>query len=160
MLFSNCGFKLLTFFSLFTNNTSSYVLILCLLIILVYDANTQWKIIKLCKCSYLLGAKHRRCPNSVLEGRCPAEFNSDFPQHTCCVVSRMPSKSLISCFRCVWLGLELNSAGHWPSRIEFGQPWPQYRRSLYEEYAVCAGHQLSGGTIPVAQKIKNTFVLY
>ncbi len=34
----------------------------------------------------------------------------------------MPGKSLIGCFRCVWLGLELNSAGHRPSRTEFGQP--------------------------------------
>ncbi len=30
-----------------------------------------------------------------------------------------------------------------------------YCRSLYAEYAVCLGHQLPGGTIPVAQKNKN-----
>ncbi len=41
------------------------------------------------------------CPNSVLEGRCPAEFSSNLSQHTCIEVSSMPSKSLISCFRCV-----------------------------------------------------------
>ncbi len=41
------------------------------------------------------------CPNSVLEGRCPAEFSSNLPKHTCMEVSRMPSKTLISCFRCV-----------------------------------------------------------
>ncbi len=35
----------------------------------------------------------------------------DTPQHTCLEVSSIPSKTLISCFRCVWLGLELNSAG-------------------------------------------------
>ncbi len=63
------------------------------------------------------------CQNSVLEGRCPAEFSSNLPQHTCMEASSMPSKSLISCFRCVLLGLELNSAGHQPSRTEFGQPW-------------------------------------
>ncbi len=41
------------------------------------------------------------CPNWVLEGRCPAEFSSNLPQHTCMEDSSMPSKTLISCFRCV-----------------------------------------------------------
>ncbi len=49
--------------------------------------------------------------NLILEGRCPAEFSSNLPQHTCLEVSSIPIKTLISCFRCVWLGLELNSAG-------------------------------------------------
>ncbi len=49
--------------------------------------------------------------NLILEGRCPAEFSSNLPQHTCMEASSIPSKTLISCFRCVWLGLELNSAG-------------------------------------------------
>ncbi len=40
-------------------------------------------------------------PNSVLEGRCPAEFNSNLPQHTCTEASSMPGKTLISCFMCV-----------------------------------------------------------
>ncbi len=31
-------------------------------------------------------------------------------------------KTLISFFRCVWLGLELNSAGHRPSRTEVAYP--------------------------------------
>ncbi len=48
--------------------------------------------------------------NLILEGRCPAEFSSNLPQHTCLEVWSIP-KTLISCFRCVWLGLELNSAG-------------------------------------------------
>ncbi len=61
--------------------------------------------------------------NLILEGRCPAEFSSNLPQHTCLEVSSIPVKSLISCFRCVWLGLELNSAGHRPSRTELGDPW-------------------------------------
>ncbi len=38
--------------------------------------------------------------NLILEGRCPAEFSSNLPQHTCLEVSS--SKSLISCCRCVW----------------------------------------------------------
>ncbi len=46
------------------------------------------------------------CPNSVLEGQCPAEFRSNLPQHTCHKVSSMSSKSLISWFRCVWLGFQ------------------------------------------------------
>ncbi len=39
--------------------------------------------------------------NLILEGRCPAEFSSNLPQHACLKVSSIPSKSLISCFRCV-----------------------------------------------------------
>jgi len=31
-------------------------------------------------------------------------------------------KTLISLLRCVWLRLELNSAGQWPSRTEFEKP--------------------------------------
>ncbi len=59
--------------------------------------------------------------NLILEGRCSAKFSSNLPQPTCLGVSSMP-KSLISCFGCVWLELELNSAGHWPSRTELGDP--------------------------------------
>jgi len=43
--------------------------------------------------------------------------------HSVLAVSSTLSKSLISCFRCVWLGLELNSAGHRPSRTGFGDRW-------------------------------------
>ncbi len=39
--------------------------------------------------------------NLILEGRCPAEFSSNLPQHTCMEVSSIASKTLISCFRCV-----------------------------------------------------------
>ncbi len=39
--------------------------------------------------------------NLILEGRCPAEFSSNLPQHTCMEASSIPSKTLISCFRCV-----------------------------------------------------------
>ncbi len=45
---------------------------------------------------------------------CPAKFSSNLPQHTCLEVYSMPSKSLISWFKCVWLGLELNSADTGP----------------------------------------------
>jgi len=38
--------------------------------------------------------------NSVLEGHCPAEFCSNFPQHTYIEVY-MPSKTLVSWFRSV-----------------------------------------------------------
>ncbi len=67
--------------------------------------------------------------NLFLEGRWPAEFSSNLPQHTCLEVSSIPSKTLISCFRCVWLGLELNSARHRPSRTELGDPWCKALRS-------------------------------
>ncbi len=32
---------------------------------------------------YLGNSLKQGCPNSVLEGRCPAEFSSNLPQHTC-----------------------------------------------------------------------------
>lgn len=44
---------------------------------------------------------YQGCPNSVLEGHCPAEeFSSKLP-HTYLKVSRMPSKTMISWFRSV-----------------------------------------------------------
>ncbi len=45
---------------------------------------------------------------SVLECRCPAEFSFD-PEKTHLPVALVILKTLISLFRCVWLGLELNS---------------------------------------------------
>jgi len=66
-------------------------------------------------------------PTSVLEGRCPAEFSSNLPQHISLEVSNKPSKTLISCFRCVWLGLELNSAGHRPYRTVW---WPLPKKTF------------------------------
>ncbi len=39
--------------------------------------------------------------NLALEGRFTAEFSSNLLQHTCLEVSSLPSKTLISCFRCV-----------------------------------------------------------
>ncbi len=57
----------------------------------------------------------------ILEGHSPAEFSSN-PEKPW----KIPNcilKTLISCFRCVWLGLELNSAGHRPSRINVPHPW-------------------------------------
>jgi len=55
------------------------------------------------------------CPNLVLEGHCPAVFSSSLPQHTCkflvCLMTFKLIKTLISRFRCVYLELELNSAG-------------------------------------------------
>ncbi len=63
------------------------------------------------------------CPfNSGVTALCPAELRSNLPQHTCLEVSSIPSKTLISWFRCVLLGLEINSAGHRPSRNKFGDP--------------------------------------
>ncbi len=62
-------------------------------------------------------------PNLILEGLCPAEFSSNLPQHTSLEVSSIPSKALISCFRCVLLGLELNFASHLLSRTVSGDPW-------------------------------------
>ncbi len=69
-------------------------------------------------------------PNLILEDLCPAEFSSNLPQHTSLEVSSIPSKTLISCFRCVWLGLEINSAGHRPSRTVSGDPWSRVTSHL------------------------------
>ncbi len=54
-----------------------------------------WKLI------YSLYALDQGSSNLILEGRCPAEFSSNLPQHTCLEVSSIPIKTLISCFRCV-----------------------------------------------------------
>ncbi len=48
--------------------------------------------------SYILG---QWSSNLILEGWRPAEFSSNLPQHTCLEVWSIPSKTLISCFRCV-----------------------------------------------------------
>jgi len=58
---------------------------------------------------FSLGLK-QSSPNSVLEGRCPAEFNSN-PDQTHLSMSLQILKTLISLLRCVWSGLELNSLG-------------------------------------------------
>ncbi len=36
------------------------------------------------------------CPNSVLEGQCPAEFSSNLSQHTCLEVSSMPNRTWLA----------------------------------------------------------------
>ncbi len=60
------------------------------------------KVISMNKAFYSqLFASYKGSPSSVLEGRCPAEFSSNFPQHTCLQVSSIPRKSSISCFRCL-----------------------------------------------------------
>ncbi len=73
-------------------------------------------------------------PNLILEGRCPVEFSSNLDQHTCLEFSSI-RKYLISWFRCVWLGLQLNSAGHRPSRTEPGDPysrWCNWGNGIYK----------------------------
>ncbi len=61
-------------------------------------------------------------PSSVLEGRCPAEFSSN-PNQT---QLNQLIKVLLGIFetsrQVCWGKLELNSAGHRPSRIKFDDP--------------------------------------
>ncbi len=61
-------------------------------------------------------------PCSVLEGRCPAEFSSN-PNQThleqLIKLLGIPDTSRQVC----WGKLELNSAGHRPSRIKFDDHW-------------------------------------
>ncbi len=55
---------------------------------------------------------------SVLECRCPAEFSSNPEKNPLLPVALVILKTLISLFRCVWLGLELNSTGQRDSRTD------------------------------------------
>ncbi len=57
-----------------------------------------------------LDALDQGSSNLSLEDQSAAEFNSNPDQTHCCDVL-MILKTLISMHRCVWLGLELNSAG-------------------------------------------------
>ncbi len=52
----------------------------------------------------------------------PAEFSSN-PNRTPACNFLVILKALIIFFRCVWSGLELNSAADWPSRERFEEPW-------------------------------------
>ncbi len=62
-------------------------------------------------------------PDTVLEGRCPVEFSSNPNQtHLKKLINVLLGILEISRQVC-WGKLELNSAGHRPSRIKFGDPW-------------------------------------
>ncbi len=54
---------------------------------------------------------HQGSSNLSLEGQSAAEFNASPDQTHLPVIFLMILKTLISMLRCVWLGLELNSAG-------------------------------------------------
>ncbi len=58
-----------------------------------------------------------------LEGHSSAEFSSDQLQITPAWKFLVILKTLISWIRCVWLGLELNSAELWPSRNWVWDQW-------------------------------------
>ncbi len=49
-------------------------------------------------------------------------------------------KILISMLRCVWLGLELNSAGKWISRARFEYPWCSISSS-FQNSLKTSGHR-------------------
>lgn len=40
-------------------------------------------------------------PNLFLDGHCPTAYSSNLPKHTCLEVSSIPSKTIVSWFRCV-----------------------------------------------------------
>ncbi len=71
----------------------------------------------------MLYVLHQGWGTLILEGHSPAEFSSN-PEKPWKKIPNCILKTLISCFRCVWLGLELNSAGHRPSRINVPHPCP------------------------------------
>ncbi len=62
------------------------------------------------------------CPNSVLEGRCLAEFSSNPNQTHLKKLIKVLLGILETSMQVCWSKLELNSAGRRPSRTEFGQP--------------------------------------
>ncbi len=58
----------------------------------------------------MLYVLHQGWGTLILEGHSPAEFSSN-PEKPWKKIPNCILKTLISCFRCVWLGLEINSAG-------------------------------------------------
>ncbi len=62
-------------------------------------------------------------PSSVLEGRCPAEFSSNPNQTHLKQLIKLLLGILQTSRQVCWGKLELNSAGHRPSRIKFDDPW-------------------------------------
>ncbi len=61
-------------------------------------------------------------PNLFLEGRCPAEFSSNLNQTHLKQLMELFLGILGTSKQVCWSKLELNSAGHRPSRTEFGDP--------------------------------------
>ncbi len=61
--------------------------------------------------------------SSVLEGRCPAEFSSNPNQTHLKQLIKLLLGMLETSRQVCWGKLELNSAGHRPSRIKFDDPW-------------------------------------
>ncbi len=61
-------------------------------------------------------------PGSVLEGRCPAEFSSNPNQTHLKQLIKVLLGILETSRQVCWGKLELNSAGHRPSRIKFDDP--------------------------------------
>ncbi len=80
--------------------------------------------------THLSNTVHQGSPDSVLEGRCPAEFSSN-PNQTHLnllfkVLLGIPETSRQVC----WGKLELNSAGHRPSKTKFGNPCNTLTRTI------------------------------
>ncbi len=64
------------------------------------------------------------CPTLLLVIECPAKFSSNSNQkNTPALNFQVILETLISCFRCVWLKLELNFAGQTITRSRVGHPW-------------------------------------
>ncbi len=61
-------------------------------------------------------------PDTVLEGRCPAEFSSSPNQTHLKQLIKVLLGILETSREVCWGKLELNSTGHRPSRIKFGDP--------------------------------------
>ncbi len=77
----------------------------------------------LCSVSLCVVCLAQGSPSSVLEGRCPAEFSSNPNQTHLKQLIKLLLGILETSMQVCWGKLELNSAGHWPSRTEFDDPW-------------------------------------
>ncbi len=76
------------------------------------------------------------CPNSVLEGQCPIEFKSNPNQTHPKQLIKLLLGILEASMQVCWGKLELNTAGHRPSRTEFGQPCPNLYAIVNKCFAV------------------------
>ncbi len=70
-------------------------------------------------------------PNLFLEGRCPAEFSYNSNQTHLNQLIKVLLGILETSRQVCWGKLELNSAGHRPSRNECGDPWSRWTHSIY-----------------------------
>ncbi len=76
-------------------------------------------------------------PSSVLEGQCPAEFSSNSNQTHLKLLIKVSLGILETSRQVCWGKLELNSAGHRPSRIKFVYIYIYFFNGIYIYICIC-----------------------